>query len=107
MRQEDKAAEKREVRQRREKLTWKLCSSWIGEVGGAGGGGWGAGTGQKTEEVGGVSIQRPIIGGKKKQLDTTDFKRYMLCEVGQQGGQEQEQVQHAGFTPRGKPRTQK
>lgn len=65
MRQEDKAAEKREVRQRREKLTWKLCSSWIGEVGGAGGGVRGAGAGQKTEEEGGVSIQRPIIGGKK------------------------------------------
>lgn len=26
---------------------------------------WGVGTGQKTEEEGGVSIQRPIIGGKK------------------------------------------
>lgn len=67
------------------------------------------GTGQKTEKEGGVSIQWPIIGGKK-QLDTTDFKRYMLCEVGQQGGwggQEQEQVQHAGFTPREIPRTQK
>lgn len=45
-----------EVRLRREKLTWKLCSSWVAEVGGAGGGG-GAWRGRKQKRREGLAFR--------------------------------------------------
>lgn len=65
------------------------------------------GRGRKQKRREGLAFNGQSLGEKKTIKTQLTSRGTCSVKSASRGGQEQEEVQHAGFTPRGKPRTQK